>query len=289
MPPTFAANMVVARRAAYLDRSGLRSWIQRALMALPIESSKLFARKVQEARLWDAKEDEVDQRKAFLKPSSSGYHKQQTSTKGKSPAAGKLSAAASQAKQSKPKPPPQASSSTVVAPGDEGVGPNPLVPTRLSTHGRFCSFLAGLRPCRRAVRRLHDALASHPRQRLRPSDSQRGHSVRVPGETPSCGVPNTLYQECKKGVRVMPPCGGDGQQGSPRTGPATISRFLQQPLLGAKTVGGPEAGYKPKASKSIYIEVQDGDYQVYLESVVSKRLGDIHQPEGCVFPHSGTS
>ena len=99
------ANMVIAHRAAYLDRSGLQPRIQRALMALPIESSKLFAEKVLEARLWDAEEDEVDQRKAFLKPSSSGYHKQWASTKGKGPAV----ASASKAKPSKPKPPPQAS------------------------------------------------------------------------------------------------------------------------------------------------------------------------------------
>ena len=93
-------------RAAYLNRSGLRPRIQRALMALPIESSKLFTGKVQEARLWDAEEDEVDQRKAFLKPSSSGYHKQQTSAKGKGPAAGKSSASTTQAKQTYPKPAP---------------------------------------------------------------------------------------------------------------------------------------------------------------------------------------
>ena len=36
-------------------------------------------------------------------------------------------------------------------------------------------------------------------------------------------------------------------------------------------------------------EVQDGDYQVYLESVVSRRLGNIHRPEGRVFPRSGTT
>ena len=77
------ANMVIARRMAYLDRSGLRSRIHCALMALPIESYKLFARKIQEARLWNAEENEVDKRKAFLKSSSSGYHKQQTSAKGK--------------------------------------------------------------------------------------------------------------------------------------------------------------------------------------------------------------
>ena len=86
--PTLA-NMVVAHRAAYLDRSGLWPRIQHALMALPIESSKLFAGKVQEARLWDVEEYEVDQRKAFLKTSLSGYHKQQTSAKGKGPTAGK--------------------------------------------------------------------------------------------------------------------------------------------------------------------------------------------------------
>ena len=102
------ANKVIARRAAYLDCSGLRLWIQCALMALPVKSSKLFAGKVQEARLWDA-EDEVGQRKVFPKPSSCGYHKQQTSSKGKSPGAGKSSASASQAKQSKPNPPPHTS------------------------------------------------------------------------------------------------------------------------------------------------------------------------------------
>ena len=70
----------------------------------------------------------------------------------------------------------------------------------------------------------------------------------------------------------MPPCGGDGQQGGPRTGPTTISRLLEQPLLGAKKVGGPEAGYKPKASKSLFKEgeVQDGDYQVYPEGIISR-------------------
>ena len=48
-------------------------------------------------------------------------------------------------------------------------------------------------------------------------------------------------------------------------------------------------GYKPKASKSLYKEeVQDGDNQVYPESVVSRRLGDINRPEGCVLPHSIT-
>ena len=103
------ADMVIACRTAYLDHSGLRPWIQGALMALPIESSKLFAGKVKEARLWDAEEDEVHQRKASLKPSSSGYHKKQASAKGKGPAAGKSSASASQAKPSKPKPPPQTS------------------------------------------------------------------------------------------------------------------------------------------------------------------------------------
>ena len=74
-------NMVIARRAAYLDHSSRRPRIHLAIMALPIENSKLFAGKVQEARLWDAEEDEVDQRKAFLKPSSSTYHKQQTYAK----------------------------------------------------------------------------------------------------------------------------------------------------------------------------------------------------------------
>ena len=45
----------------------------------------------------------------------------------------------------------------------------------------------------------------------------------------------------------MPPCGGDGQQGGPRTGPATISRLLQQPLFGAKMSGGlrPVINLKP--------------------------------------------
>ena len=71
------ANMVIARRAAYMDRSGLRPRIQHALIALPVGSHKLFAGRVPETRVWDAEEDEVDQRKVFLKPSSSGYHKQQ--------------------------------------------------------------------------------------------------------------------------------------------------------------------------------------------------------------------
>ena len=98
------ANMVIALRVANLDHSGLRLQILCALMALNVESSKLFAGKAQDAQLWDAEEDEVDQRKVFLKPSSSGYHKQQTSSKGKGPAAGKSSASASQAKHLKPKP-----------------------------------------------------------------------------------------------------------------------------------------------------------------------------------------
>ena len=103
------ANMVIARRAAYLDRSGLRPRFQCTHMALPVEIPKLFVGRVPEARVWDAKEDEVDQRKVFLKPSSLAYHKQQASSKGKGPAAGKSSASASQAKHSKPKPPPQPS------------------------------------------------------------------------------------------------------------------------------------------------------------------------------------
>ena len=84
------------------------------------------------------------------------------------------------------------------------------------------------------------------RRRLHPSDGQRGHSVRVLGETTSCGVPDTLQPKCKKGGRVMPPCGGDGQQG-PRTGPTTISRLLQQPLLVPKKSGSlrPVINLKP--------------------------------------------
>ena len=101
--------MVIARRAAYLDYLGLPPQIQGALMALPIESPKLFAGRVPEAQLYDAEEDEVDHRKDFLKPSSSGYHKQQTFSMGKGPVAGKSSTSASQAKQSKPKHPPQPS------------------------------------------------------------------------------------------------------------------------------------------------------------------------------------
>ena len=190
-----------------------------------------------------------------------------------------------------------APSSAVEAPragaGHEGIGPNPLVPTRLSTHGSFCSFLASLLTHRWAACILCVAVATRQRQHLCPSDSQRWHSVRILGETPSCGVPDTRQPECKKGGGVMPPCLGDGQQGDPRTGPTTVSRLLQQPLLGAKKVEGPEAGYKPKACKSLYKEgeVQDGDYQVYPESVISSRLGDIHRPEGCVhvLPHSSTS
>ena len=128
------ANMVVACRAAYLDHSGLRPQIQHALMALHIYSSKLLARKVQEARLWDAEEDK-DQSKAFLKPSSSGYHNQQTSTKGKGSAVG-LQLLLKLTSQS-----PShlrrlrrilAPSSMVVAPlaraGDKRVGPNPSFP-----------------------------------------------------------------------------------------------------------------------------------------------------------------
>ena len=46
---------------------------------------------------------------------------------------------------------------------------------------------------------------------------------------------------------------------------------------------------QPKASKSLYKEgeVQDGDYQVYPECIVSSRLGEIHRPE--LLPHSSTS
>ena len=43
--------------------------------------------------------------------------------------------------------------------GEEGIGPNPLVPNRLSTHGYLCSFLACLRTRRGAARRLRVALA----------------------------------------------------------------------------------------------------------------------------------
>ena len=72
--------------------------------------------------------------------------------------------------------------------------------------------------------------------------------------------------------RIMPPCGGDGHQGGPRTGHATISRLLEQTLLGANSYSKLFLGYKSKASKSLYKEgeVQDGDYQVYPESVVSR-------------------
>ena len=44
-------------------------------------------------------------------------------------------------------------------------------------------------------------------------DVQRGHSVGILGATPSDGVPDILQPKCKKGGRVMPPCGGDRQQG----------------------------------------------------------------------------
>ena len=66
----------------------------------------------------------------------------------------------------------------------------------------------------------------------------RGHSVRVPGETPSCRVPNILHQECKKGGRVIPPCGGDGQQGGPRTGPLPFPGFYINFFLVPKKLGG---------------------------------------------------
>ena len=111
-------------------------------MAFPIESSKLFVGKVQEARLCNAEEDEVDQMKAFLKPSSSGYHKQQTSAKGKGPAAGKSSASAAQAKQTKPKPPPKLR--RILAPSSEEV----------------------------EAHRLCVAVALRHRRRLHPSDSK---------------------------------------------------------------------------------------------------------------------
>ena len=121
------ANMVIARRAAYPPTDP----------ACPYGPScrepQAFHRRVPEARVWDAEEDEVDQRKVFLKPSSSVYHKKQTSSKGKGSAVGKSSASASQAKQSKPKPPPQPSKDSgpfkrgggsSCRGGRRGVGPN---------------------------------------------------------------------------------------------------------------------------------------------------------------------
>ena len=232
-------------------------------MALPIETSMLFARKVQEAWLLDAEEDEVDQRKTFLKPSSSGYHKQQTSSKGKGPAAGKSSASDSQAKR-------QVQKGSVLTPSGPKGSP-PIV------------VFAPSSP-------VYKPIGGHWHWhwlRAQTTHTSFGQSVRAhPGEKPSCGVPSTLYKECQKGGRIMPPCGGDAQQGGPRIGPATISRLLQQPLLGAKKVTEPEAGYKSKASESLYNEreVQDGDCHVYPESVVSRRLDNIHRPEGCVHP-----
>ena len=72
--------------------------------------------------------------------------------------------------------------------------------------GRFCSFLASLQARRRRACRLRVTLASCNRWHLRPSDNQRGHPVRVLGETPSCRVPDTLFQkEYQKGSRAMPP------------------------------------------------------------------------------------
>ena len=185
---------------------------------------------------------------------------------------GKSSASASQAKQTNPKPPPPPSSEGFCllqargwffAPGRAMRGLVLTLSCPLGSPVRFCSYL----------------------------DSQRGHPVKVLGETPSCGLSHTHQPECIKGARVMPPCGGDSQKEGPRTGSPTISSLLQQPLLGVKQVGGPETGYKPKASKSLYKEgeVQDGDYQVYREIVISRRLGDIHRPERCVLPQSGTS
>ena len=87
-------------------------------------------------------------------------------------AAGKSSASANQAKQVNPSHFPKlrrilAPSSKGVAPriraGDDGVGPNPPIPTRPSTHGRFYSFLVGLRAHRRAARRLNVAMNSNHR------------------------------------------------------------------------------------------------------------------------------
>ena len=138
--------------------------------------------------------------------------------------------------------------------------------TRLSTHGSFCSFLADLRDHWRVASRLRDA-AAWPHRLLRPSDGQRGHTVKSSWRDPHLWSPQ--YSSAGN-----------------RTGPATIASLLQQPFLGAKKVG-----YKPRASKSIYKEgeVKDGDYQVYLEGVISRQLGDIHRPEGSLLPHTGTS
>ena len=95
-----------------------------------------------------------------------------------------------------------APSSDWVAPrarvGKEGVGPNPLMLTRYSTHGRFSSFLACLRARRLAARRLLVAVDSHHIVCLRPLDGQRGHPVRVFGETPSCSVLDAHQPECQK-------------------------------------------------------------------------------------------
>ena len=92
----------------------------------------------------------------------------------------------------------------VVAPraraGDEGVGPNPLLPTRFSTHGRFCYSLLVYEP----VGRL---LTDFVSQWLRTTDdAYEGIQLRVLGETHSCRVPDTFQLEYKKGGRVMPPC-----------------------------------------------------------------------------------
>ena len=220
------ANMVIARRAAYLDRSGLRPQIQRDLMALSIETSKLFAKKVQEAELWDA--DEVDQRKAFLKPSSSGYLKQQTSAKGKGHAMGKLSASAYQAKQTKPKPPPwllQARRWLLVP----GQAPSSLVYEPVG--GRLADFISQWLLAKEDIyilRRARIQLEFLPRPPLAKS-------------------PILISRNAKREAEL---CGGDGQQGGPWTGAATISRLYSNLFLVPKR----SEGLRPVINLNLFIK-----------------------------------
>ena len=118
-------------------------------MALPVESPKLFTGRVPEAWVWDAKEDEVDQRKVFLKPSSSGYHKQQSSSKGK----GKSSASGFGLLQAR---------WWLVAPGRVKKG---WVLTTLRPIGS--PPMVASAPSSPSARRLHVALASRNRRHIR--------------------------------------------------------------------------------------------------------------------------
>ena len=163
------------------------------------------------------------------------------------------------------------------------------MPTRLCTHGRFCSFLAGLQAHQRAARRLRVALALRHRRRLRPSDSQRGHLVRVPRESPLAESPIPFTRNAKRESELGHHV--DGQQGGPRTSPATVSRLLQQPLLGPKKLGGlrPVINLKP-----LNLFIKKEKFKMETTRSIRKALfpGDWVTSialEGQVFPHSDTS